>query len=346
MIINLYGDIFPANLHYNIGFGVVSKFKNLSENFVIDQLKKFTSLADLNIGNLEAPLLPENYIPENNSFMGCSSFSRIMRHSGFDCLNLANNHIYEYGEIGLRSTISLLENENINYFGINDEYGNNNISIIEKKNFKIGIAGFNDIDNYRLSGEISAFDKTRFLKALQFMDEQGVQIKIFSLHWGTEYMKYPSVSQVELGKYLIDSGVTIIHGHHPHVVQPIQKYNDGVIIYSLGNFIFDLFWEPETRFGFVFQIEFKNISQKTYKIIPYYINDDYLPQKLSDNCENIEKYLFNEKIHLLDNYDAIAKNILRKNKYKMRLYLLKNIKKIGLIGISEIIKRKMRRTLK
>ena len=59
-----------------------------------------------------------------------------------------------------------------------------------------------------------------------------------SLHWGIEKAFYPSPKQVALAHKLIDSGATIILGHHPHVIQGIENYKSGLIAYSLGNFQF------------------------------------------------------------------------------------------------------------
>ena len=58
-------------------------------------------------------------------------------------------------------------------------------------------------------------------------------------HWGVEYALKPTRDQVDLAHQMIDAGADMIVGSHPHVVQPVEKYYDCWVAYSLGNFIFD-----------------------------------------------------------------------------------------------------------
>ena len=66
-----------------------------------------------------------------------------------------------------------------------------------------------------------------------------------SLHFGTEGIALPTSDAVRKARWLIESGAGIVLGHHPHVFQPVEKYKGGLIIYSMGNFIFDLFWRRD-----------------------------------------------------------------------------------------------------
>jgi len=70
------------------------------------------------------------------------------------------------------------------------------------------------------------------------LKEQGCDLIIFTPHWGTEGTYKPTAEQTEVGHAAIDAGADIVYGSHPHVLQPIEEYNGGVIYYSLGNFSF------------------------------------------------------------------------------------------------------------
>jgi gamma-polyglutamate biosynthesis protein CapA len=61
-----------------------------------------------------------------------------------------------------------------------------------------------------------------------------------SVHWGLEHEHYPSLFQQNFGRAAINAGATAVLGHHPHVLQSIERYKDGLIAYSLGNFVFDM----------------------------------------------------------------------------------------------------------
>ena len=78
-------------------------------------------------------------------------------------------------------------------------------------------------------------DMTREIAALR---EQGAELVIVAPHWGTEGTYQPTPEQVRVGRAAIDAGADIVYGSHPHVLQPIEEYNGGVIFYSMGNFSF------------------------------------------------------------------------------------------------------------
>jgi poly-gamma-glutamate synthesis protein (capsule biosynthesis protein) len=72
--------------------------------------------------------------------------------------------------------------------------------------------------------------------------KRAVNLVCVSMHWGHEYFSYPSPGQLKVARSLINAGATFVIGHHPHVIQGIEQYNEGLIIYSLGNLFF-----PEVR---------------------------------------------------------------------------------------------------
>jgi len=78
---------------------------------------------------------------------------------------------------------------------------------------------------------------------------------IVSMHWGEEYKLINSLTQQRLAHKIIEAGADLIIGHHPHVVQNIEKYQGKLIYYSLGNFIFDQYFSPETQQGLAVGLE-------------------------------------------------------------------------------------------
>jgi poly-gamma-glutamate capsule biosynthesis protein CapA/YwtB (metallophosphatase superfamily) len=91
--------------------------------------------------------------------------------------------------------------------------------------------------------------------------------RIAFIHWGTEYTAQPQDKQKEIAHQIIDLGADIILGHHPHVVQSVEIYNNKPIFYSLGNFVFDQYFSKETQEGLGVQI----------KLLPYQIQYELLP---------------------------------------------------------------------
>ncbi len=95
---------------------------------------------------------------------------------------------------------------------------------------------------------------------------------IVSLHWGTEYDATADSSQQNLAHKLIDAGADLILGHHPHVIQGLEIYKDGLIAYSLGDFIFD-HYSRATGEAFVLQVTLQREGPPSGKIIPVYLHD-------------------------------------------------------------------------
>lgn len=90
-------------------------------------------------------------------------------------------------------------------------------------------------------------------------------------------MTYPSPQQVVFARRLIDQGVHLILGHHPHVLQGVEKYQKGVIVYSLGNFVFDM-WQKPTRQSMMLKARVSKEGTIEVEMIPLYINDLFQPE--------------------------------------------------------------------
>ena len=109
---------------------------------------------------------------------------------------------------------------------------------------------------------------------------------VVSIHWGTDRANYPSSHQIKLGRFCIDNGADVVVGHHPHVIQGIEKYKDRYIVYSLGNFCYGGSKNPSDKDTFIFQNIFTvrdgRIIESNGEVIPCSISsvshiNDYQP---------------------------------------------------------------------
>jgi hypothetical protein len=125
------------------------------------------------------------------------------------------------------------------------------------------------------------------------------------LHWETENVFYPSPKQIKLAHKLIDHGATLILGHHPHVLQGIEKYKNGLIAYSLGNFQFDCkLSQSSTNDSIILEVNFDKSGITDYLFVPIIINENYVPvqvegkvkEKELDFIYNIFEPLINQTI--------------------------------------------------
>ena len=94
-----------------------------------------------------------------------------------------------------------------------------------------------------------------------------VDLIIVSMHSGKEYQDSSNTSQQKFARLMIDAGANLVIGHHPHVIQEYEKYKNGHVFYSLGNFVFDQNWSDQTSIGQVVEISIKQriLSINTYQ---------------------------------------------------------------------------------
>lgn len=236
------------------------------------------SSADITFGNLESPIVAK--CPTTSVgmiFCGRPEAIEGLKFAGFDVLSLANNHILNYGQNGLEQTQNFLSQSNVLYSPLSSSKssGPGNPTVYQINNLTFGFLAFNLLDR----ALIFTHDREKLSIAKIINDSaKTVDILVVSLHWGNEYDKEPSAWQKDLAHQIIDSGAKIIIGHHPHVIQPTKEYHNGLIFYSLGNFVFDQPWSEETKKGEIAKIIFEGKNVKSYKLIPVYIKDSSQPQ--------------------------------------------------------------------
>ena len=243
---------------------------------------------DLTIANLESPLTDsETKASKQFAFKGPADYTNILTTGSVEAVNLANNHTMDYLEKGYNDTIETLEQTPIHYFG------NGIYSIAEIKGKKIGMCGIKGWDVDVAMKEID--------KAMVYFESMETDLEIFSFHWGEESVYKQNSSQEKIARYAIDCGADLILGHHPHVPQGIEYYNDRYIAYSLGNFVFGGNKNPSDKDTMIFQITFNyegnELVGTDVKIIPASVSstneyNDYQPTI----AEGAEKERILEKI--------------------------------------------------
>ena len=267
-------------------------------------IKKMILDSDISMGILEGALAgcePSGY-PFFNS---PDEIVDALKDTGIDIINYANNHIYDYEDVGLQRTIDVTKEKGLDVLGVKSTEEEKNYLVKEVNGIKIGflayvfetsmINGHKTINSNILStyseNLINTFnynDLESFYKKIEneisAMKSEGVEFIITSMHWGEEYNTYIEASQNEIAKRLNKLGVDIILGGHPHVIQPyeIMRNESGhstFVIYSQGNSLSNQseqeigVAESEDGIMIKFTLEKKdgNVSLKEYKIIPTWV---------------------------------------------------------------------------
>ena len=212
----------PLGFVKTVGEDYAYPFANVISYFTEDD---FTFL------NLEGPLTEDGYPREKRyTFRGPTDFVRILTDNSVEAVTIANNHSLDYGQLGYDSTIRVLQQAGVPYVERDCA-----TVVTLPDGLRIGIYG----------AEYSLLDKADMVAEITAMAEQGVDVIIYAPHWGVEGSYRSNPLQQEMAHAAIDAGAHIVCGSHPHVLQPIEEYNGGVIFYSLGNFSFGGNGAPE-----------------------------------------------------------------------------------------------------
>ena len=202
--------------------------------------------ADIRMVNLETPIAnSQEEMDESKSYVFNAKPEDItlLKKLNIDLVFLGNNHSMDYGKKGLEDTIENLNKENILFAGIGknikEAFKPNQISI---RNKPVNLISVSNIGESRLfAGESKpgvAPLQLNKLKKMLSEKELKDKINLLSVHWGIEYNPEPTKEQIKQAHELINYGFNAVIGHHPHIPQGIEKYKNGIIIYSLGNFLF------------------------------------------------------------------------------------------------------------
>ena len=240
--------------------------------------------ADILFGNLEGPISHRG--TKSGSIYSFRMDPRAvegLKYAGFDILSLANNHMFDYGSVALIDTMNILKKNNIEYVGAGmNKKEAYSLKIIKIKNTKVGFLAYTNLGPNNWSAKenmpgIAWIDEDYFPQIVQQIRDAKKQtdILIVSLHSGVEYVSFPDDFQRKFAKLCIENGADIVIGHHPHVIQPVIKYKNGWIAYSLGNFVFDQSFLQDTMRGLVLEIKIRNgkikeIKKREVKISKYF----------------------------------------------------------------------------
>jgi len=216
--------------------------------------------ADILFGNLEGPVSDKGKDLGNKySFRMEPGVLPVLEQAGFDVLQIANNHIGDWGKEAAVDTFNRLATSSIIMVGGGKSYLDSTmVKVVEKNGLKIGFLAASDVGPNWLAATSSQpgvlLANNPSLAEIITDAASKVDLLVIAYHFGDEYQPEPNTRQKQLAHLAIDNGAKLVIGSHPHVVEPLEEYNGGVIAYSLGNFIFDQYFSKETMSGLALTI--------------------------------------------------------------------------------------------
>lgn len=225
--------------------------------YPFSHVRRVLGSADYVIGNLEGPMTScGEQLPEKCCLKSHPDYARGLREIGINVVSLGNNHILDYGEQGVSDTLRALETHGITHAGFGANLAEARAPLIlEKHGIRLAVLSYCDVV---IDSPFYATTQSRGIAPFElekvFEDIHNVRgivdHVLLSVHWGHEHYRYPSPRQVRQARHLVRAGADVILGHHPHVLQGVERYENGYIVYSLGNFLFaETDWAFRTRDG-------------------------------------------------------------------------------------------------
>ncbi len=270
IILSFVGDIM---LDRGVKFSV-------KKNFAGDYSKLFKNLellqkSDLTFANLEGPVSDKGTDLRNlYSFRMDPPVLDILKTAGFDIVSFANNHVGDWGRAAFDDSMERMKTVGLRFAGAGATKKEAETPVIETiKGVKFGFIAFTDVGPDKLaatettSGVLLASDPN--FTTIIANAKKDVDVLVVSFHWGVEYQEH-TARQTLLAQKAIDAGANLIIGAHPHVTQAVETYHGGLIAYSLGNFIFDQGFSPETMQGMLLQVTY-DARTKTLKRYDKYV---------------------------------------------------------------------------
>ena len=282
--------------------------------------------SDYVAGNLECVLLDNASDYEKNDkeihINAETKTANVLKENGFTLVSLANNHLADFKAKGVVNTLDTLDKVGLKHVGA----GRNlteaaEYDIQELNGVKIATIAVSDIipKDFAARDSKAGILTTKTLKYYQAVKDasEKADLVIANIHWGVEYGMTETEAQQQLARNLINWGVDVVIGSHPHVLQPVEKYGDGIIFYSMGNFVFDQGWS-RTKDSMVLNYYVDENGNCSFEITPIRIKDGY-PEVTNNAFFKKRTYRTLTKNLKDSDYEVKSNTLLMKNAIKIDL---------------------------
>jgi poly-gamma-glutamate capsule biosynthesis protein CapA/YwtB (metallophosphatase superfamily) len=204
------------------------------------------------LANLESPLTAQPQVTAGYDLRAPPEAIAALRTAGFDALSLANNHALDAGQVGQQETIDTLRKAGILPWLAGEPVAMSSFPSV------IGLA----LDDTLVPLDLDAAAETVAAAAAQ------AKVIVVSIHWGAEYQATPSPRQREIARVLSKAGASVIAGHGPHVLQPVEMVGNTLVAYSLGNLLFDQPYPVDCSWGAIMRVTIRGSQIVDIEAVP------------------------------------------------------------------------------
>lgn len=272
-VISAVGDV-TLGYHFPALFERVRREWGVNAAFVYPflRVRKWLASSDLCVANCEGTFTnSEKARAKAYTFKGSPALARCLRAGGVSLVNLANNHFMDYGDAGAIETIEACLAQGVAYSGGGvDRCDAESPRFFRRNGVRIAHIGCAQVGRSlaaRTPGPgthpcaARTFDIVKVAKRVS-------DVVVVSCHWGVERMSYPTVEQRKAARGFIDAGADVVFGHHPHVLQGVERCGHGIIFYSLGNFAFGGNRFPADRDSIIARVRCTTAGVESFETVP------------------------------------------------------------------------------
>lgn len=277
------GDVQLGDSAICPGFGIASRTGRDGGNRLFEEVSDHLR-ADVSIINLETMLSAAGLREADLASLemrGHREYAAALAHAGVTVASVANNHAFQHGGEAFADTVSALEEAGIGVCGIRgDDPWSSRPLHVRVRGISVGVLGYSLRPRQYSAGEppYAEGHRSAMIEDIHRLRNEN-RLVVLSLHWGEEFVEEPSTAEVQLGHELIEAGASLIVGHHPHVLRPIERHGGGVIAYSLGNLVSDMVWYEPLRVGGVLRGELRSTgSVHDLELLRTRIGGDFAPR--------------------------------------------------------------------
>lgn len=244
-------------------------------DYAFDDTRDLLKRSHVVFGNLEGPLTRRGEAEKDKQFVFRSPPAKVasaLKQAGFDVVSLANNHSLDYGAIGLKDTINALAAAGIRHVGAGKNSRDARApTFVVVGDHTIAFLAYSLTfpENFwaRRQRPGTAFGHEKHIVADVAAAREVADIVLVSFHWGREGITELRDYQTRLGRAAIDAGAQAVLGHHPHILQGVEHYRQGVILYSLGNFTFGSY-SQRARHSVIAHLYFNGSQLSQVRLLP------------------------------------------------------------------------------
>jgi len=297
-------------------------------NPFFEEIKPFIEEADIAFGNFEGTTAG---LDNGNVYKAWPVFNLpdetldAIKNAGFDVLSTINNHSIDMGKQGIIRTIQQINKRDMLHIGTRTSPEEKRVLILEENDIKVAVIaytyGCNGLEQYLTEDEleymVNIIDENKIKQDIEYSKEKKADLIIAFMHWGGEYQRDPSVAQRNLADVMLNKGVDIILGSHPHVIQDSKTLEidneKKFVAYSMGNFISNQRYEtlaheyPNintyfTEDGVLINLEVEKDMEtnktklKEIEFIPTWVNRTKLNGKYDYDVLPIKHYMENNSV--------------------------------------------------